>query len=402
MGTGNEKHERQAAYSCICTRCGKRHSGDALCFDLAPVMRKILTPFANGSDQKTLLDKIFNEYENTHKGPALYSERRLLAQTLSLIQRSAGRRQGGLVIPLNGWKNLADHWRSKDTKLSEEEIQMWGEMLEQASEQYGPAIWKIPVDYHKIGDGATQINMVQACEVNMDIRYCPHCGEAMSFWSGKFPELVLTVIGGPRMTKSTTLAACASFFQEHGESCGITWQGEETDCTWKNFKKKCLDPYNQNQQVEPTRNDNREAIPRFSARITVQGVEGMPKQDLVLTVVDLPGEIDANSENDGLRLGDKIYKDYQELYSNVDCVWYCTDQAELEQLDIDASGEAMAKKRMVLGCETGWGLLRTSERIEKFVRYAELFQKDIPVVFLLGKSDCYRDEIDDQDLYQKN
>lgn len=62
----------------------------------------------------------------------------------------------------------------------------------------------------------------------------------------------------------------------------------------------------------------------------------------------------------------------------------------------------MEKKRVMLGYEMGRELIRTSERVEKLGRYAELFQKDIPVVFLLGKSDCYRNEVDDQDLYQKN
>lgn len=400
VGTGNE---RQATYSCICTRCGKSQSGDALCFDLTPVMREILSPFTNGStEDKQVVDKILNEYENTHRGPALSSERRLLERTRGLVQRAGGVWHGELQVLLSEWKNPAEHWHSKDAKLSEDDLRIWAEVLERASEQHGTSNWQIPVDYYKTGDGATRINMVRACGVNMDIRYCPHCGNEMSFWSGQFPELVLTVVGGPRASKSTALAACASFFQEHGESCGIVWQGKDIDSTWKNFKKRCLNPYNRNQRVEPTQISDHEAIPRFSVRITVQGVEGMSKRDLILTVVDLPGESDANSEKDGLRLGDKIYDDYQELYRNVDCVWYCTDQAELEQLNIEASGEDMKKKRIMLGYEMGRGLIQTSERIEKLGRYAELFQKNTPVVFLLGKSDCYRGEVDDQDLYQEN
>lgn len=393
VGRTKKKH---TVYTCICTGCGKRLKGDALCFDLNPVIKKKLTEYATGKGEKSVVDKILNEYGNDHYGPALLSERELWEQTAGLTQVSAGRWQGTLQISLREWQNPRQ-------KLSDEEIQLWSNVMALASKKCGGDSLQIPVDYHKISDGATRINMVRAADEEIDTRYCPICGEEMSFWSGQFPELVLTVVGGPRASKSTALTACASFFMEHGKRCGITWDGkEDLDGTWKDFKKRCLDPYNENRRVEPTQSGDRDAIPRFSARITVAGVEGMPRRDLILTVVDLPGEWDANSENGGIRLDSKIYKEYQEFYSNVDCVWYCTDQAELEQMDIEAATEDMKKKRAVLGYDPGRKLIRTSERVEKLNRYAGLFQKDIPVVFLLGKSDCYQNEVDDQDLYQKN
>lgn len=201
-------------------------------------------------------------------------------------------------------------------------------------------------------------------------RVCPWCHEKLSFWAGRYEEICISVLGGQRISKTTTLTAMASAFMEGYQ--GISWQGSTEDEMFKEFEKSCLTPYRKGKPISATKNIKGN-ISRISFKVRL-GRIGY----IVLTFVDLPGEL--NNENG---IDNELFKRYQHYFDNVDFAWYCTDPGELRELSIGAQKGNLADE---LGLGDGRAPLRT-EQICSNMNQMSGFFRNIPVAYILGKTD---------------
>lgn len=379
---------------CICPYCGRKGRSSDLCFDFSEQFKLWKKAYFSACAREDVerfssaFDGLVNTWSNRGYGPTFFSESELLGHTSDLT--STGARdvfRGMLAIPTSLWKKKLRNQRDSVPAEYRELVEfMLGDGFAK-----GDHVLRMEVQYYREGDGDVYITAVRDTHGNViaDQRHCPHCGGVMSYWAGRYPEVVLTVLGGPRISKSTALAACADVFVHDRASCAISWQSygvrtvdagevrEKGDKSWLRFEADCLEPYSANRKVEATKTGNAEAIPRFSVLVRVGR-----KTNLILTVVDLPGEY--NLDRERLGVADAIFKEYQNFYQNVDCVWYCTDELELRQISIRDEDKADQAK---YGYSEGRQATPTDELAARMSQLSSLFRKDVPVVFLLGKSD---------------
>ena len=377
---------------CICPYCGKKSKSSELCFDLSEQFKRWKNMYFDQCTQEErerfsgAFDGLVNCWHNQGHGPTFFSEAELREYSGNLTDTGAqGVSRGMLEI-------LAPKWKEKLHEKRDEVPAEYRDLMEFmlgdsfASRKY---MLRMEVQHYKEGDGDVRITAIRDAKGNMiaDQRHCPHCGGVMSYWAGRYPEVVLTVLGGPRISKSTALAACADVFVYDRAACAISWQShgvrtvdgsevrEKGDKSWIQFETDCLEPYSKNRKVAATKTGNTEAIPRFSVLVRIG-----QKTNLILTVVDLPGEY--SLDRDRLGVSENIFTKYQEFYRNVDCVWYCTDVVELKQLNVSEKQELNK-----YGYDEGRRLTPTDELVARIRQLSALFRKDVPVVFLLGKSD---------------
>ena len=200
-------------------------------------------------------------------------------------------------------------------------------------------------------------------------RRCCHCHKVVSYYAGRYPEIRLTVLGGPRVSKSTTFTACVAQFQNPNGS--IFWEGSEEDEIWKKYKAKYLVPYLAGDPIQATQLQD-EHIPKLT--FLVRFNRNNPKY-ICLTFIDIPGELI------GENLDDEIYERYSGCYENIDFVWYCTDPVELRQL---------INKEDIARVGYGESILSTEKICSNMRELAIYFKKikcSIPVAYIIGKTD---------------
>lgn len=219
-------------------------------------------------------------------------------------------------------------------------------------------------------------------------RVCPHegCHGKLSFWAGRYEEICMSVLGGPRVSKTTTLTAMANAFLKGYQ--GILWEGSQSDATYADFETSCLARYREGKTIDATE-ISKNNIPRISFRVTLGNLG-----HIVLTFVDLPGEL-----NNEKGINDEMFKRYHHFFDNVDFVWYCTDPAELVGLQVGAQEGNSADK---LGYSEGRAALRTAQICNNMNQMQGFFAqagKVIPVAYILGKTDSELISIADKQQY---
>ena len=181
------------------------------------------------------------------------------------------------------------------------------------------------------GDIAVGSLMIGAKPISK--RYCPECCAEMSRFAGSCKEYVLTVIGNPRVSKSTGLAAAISYIKQQPYGVSVETDGENEG--WQRFKTDYLDKYEQNRKVMATttgQNDN--GIPQFSIKFNFD-----TGKSCIITILDIPGELIRNASEDTWKL-------YGKLYKQVDYVWFCMDVPEIERIvpHVNVANDKMLEK----------------------------------------------------------
>lgn len=230
----------------------------------------------------------------------------------------------------------------------------------------------------RVGDGDVKVTRVSNMktigrrpifDLISEERLCPYCSSLVSYWAGRYEEISLTVLGGQRISKTTTLTACADRFINNANG-RIQWEGSESDKAFVDFKNDCLTPYANGEKVKATNTDS--SIPRVSFKVTVGD------RCFCLTFVDLPGELNGP---DGI--SEQFANDYPFFAKNIDFVWYCTANTEVEELVGEAamkSGGFDEEKDMV-------SVGRLIINMDSHSSYFNAKQRELPVVYVLGKSD---------------
>lgn len=95
----------------------------------------------------------------------------------------------------------------------------------------------------KSGDGDICFDEIQyENEIVASQRICPECASAMSYYAGRYQEWTLTVLGGPRVSKSTALTSCAASFMDGNDDL-IRWEIHPKDAGAEFFKERYLKEY---------------------------------------------------------------------------------------------------------------------------------------------------------------
>ena len=242
-----------------------------------------------------------------------------------------------------------------------------------------------PLILDKEADGDILFNQIRTDFDERPIvkhRVCPECGDRLSFWSGRYKEICLGVLGGPRVSKTTTLTACASAFMDNGGHKGINWTGSKMDPNYIDFEKDCLEQYRKGLPLKAT--VITEQIPRVSFCVTIYDtVINHLTDKMVLTFVDLPGEL-----NNETGINDEFYARYSHYFENVNYIWYCTDPAEILQLAETAEKSDKVKE---LGYEVGESALSLNDIVSNMMKVSSIFNhsgRSIPVIYILGKTDA--------------
>ncbi len=348
---------------CLCQSCGKKIKSQELCFDFTEFIHGILTDRIKSlnADSEVLkgLDLCFSDWKEESK-PFLYSEEKLW----ELVDNGEGdARNVPYTFP---YREIISRMGKKDDER--EDFWNWMEVSGESLSQFEHRLW-----FMKTGEDDADIRFDKVKTADGKIiaekRLCPKCGGVMSYWSGRYEEICLAVLGGPRVSKSTTLTACAYAFMNEEES--IVWEGHKEDEEWQVFKEKYLNKYADGLKVEPT---DTVQIPKISFRVTLKN----QNKKYVLTFIDLPGEF-----NDEKEVKKELYEQYTEFFKNIDFVWYCTDPGEVLQLAGDANSNEDIRK---LGYAEDKGIINSESLIANMMNLAPYFH-EVPTAYILGKSD---------------
>ena len=302
-----------------------------------------------------------------------------------------GTNTGRLVLPVDDWLARTE-LLVRDAK--EETAKLFASLKDQLRKPGMPQalIDRTATYYTEQPDGNLPFNAIKIDGMeggrNED-RFCCRCGKPLSYWTGMYPEILLTVIGGPRMSKSTSLAACASFFLSN-TNYDIRWRQSTRDKGWTQFEQLALTPYHSGVRVKATDAGADEDIPRFSVLVEI-GNPKNPRQCTrrVLSIVDIPGEYVFGSENGG-RPAPEIFRKYEPIYRNTDCVWFITDGSELRQFCVsDAVGDGARDRLAPFGFDTNAKPTSTANLVDGLNEIRALFPANTPAVFLFGKSDAF-------------
>lgn len=365
---------------CICPNCGRKMQSSKLAFDFTKFIRE--TVIKSIKDPQTIsgCDMVFN---NLGDQPFLESEEHLASCPCAEEQpRGKSDRYVKYQFPYQAIIDAADKSikSSKDSQNSnQEDIVKFRKWLDEnrtaveKSMEEESVLWLKKTDDGDIRFNAVYTRQGKTIAKN---RVCPNCFGEMSYWAGRYPEIVLTVLGGPRVSKSTTLTSCAYAFMK-GDNA-IQWEGYKGDTNWKNFKENYLDFYMAGKDIKPTE-VNEDTIPRLTFRIKFKNLNS---KSICLTFVDIPGEYN-NSEG----VNEAIYRKYKNFYDNIDFVWYCTDPAEVRELDGTAE---KTPELLHLGYEKDKGAMDTESLIINMNELSGFFKQSgrhVPVAYILGKTD---------------
>lgn len=362
---------------CMCTGCGKKIESGRLCFDFTDFIRKKLISAIKEQEggEGVVADciKLFNEWKATK--PLIESEEKLC--NLKSAADEAGSEYMRYVrykIPAEEIIDRAGKYDGGRTDKEPNKFVAWLNGYKDIPSGFFELCLK------KTGDGDIRVNQVYDADEGEEIaavRRCPECFSEVSFWAGRYKEICLTVLGGPRVSKSTTLTACVSAFLE-GDGL-IQWEGSEDDSAWKLFKKDYLEKYREGVTILPTDNqmDN---IPRLSFRVCIGN------EKICLTFVDLPGEY---NNKDGIN--SEIFKKYRYFYENIDFIWYCTDPGEVKQLQGTADNSEDIR---ALGYEKGQEIINVGKLKSNMTDLASYFKaakkggERVRAAYILGKTDA--------------
>ena len=386
----------------VCPHCGKIIESGQQAFDLTGFFGKQVKKYLESralpkedSDNRRLYNQGMEQFFNSMaaEDPLIFTENDLWGMPFVESETRAVVRTILFRFP---YEKVKDHMSKIITGRESEEI------LKQTYTWYmkRSGFMKRMVfrlNLMKMSDGDIRFDMI-ADDFDSSpitrVRVCPHegCNGKLSFWAGRYEEICLSVLGGPRVSKTTTLTAMAYRFLQGYQN--IFWEGSQSDEAYLEFEKTCLAFYSQGKPI-PATEMVKNNIPRISFRVRLANTGY-----IVLTFVDLPGELN-NEEG----ISEELFRRYQHYFDNVDFIWYCTDPGELVGLIAGAQNGNDADQ---LGYDSGRAALRTEQICNNMNQMQGFFRqtdKAIPVAYILGKTDSdliSRAEKENYHLFEPN
>jgi len=323
-----KKVDGTGRYYSFCPNCGWRGDCDDLLFDVSEVIISYVTEAPKGflSEEK---QKIFER--------RVVGEIKILKSTKQLRSYTEkGFELQGLADDENTeaheiYKKIEEIVEAPEAGFTRDEKESLAKKIKEIINSRFGKVELIPSPDNDAVTGSVSIGGKQ---LSSSERYCPECKEngQVSRYSGCYPEIVMALLGGPRVSKTTTLcAAIHALKRDHERVRDITVSFDNnkklTDkwpVTKEDDEKSPLYMYRTNQKVGSTKTIAETGIAcSFLVKIGRAGV--------LISAIDIAGELfrtlsTRENKNDK---ENEILNTYITKYKFVDYLWICIDASTL-------------------------------------------------------------------------
>lgn len=333
----------------FCTKCQKRHPISDISADMWSICKpglsnkitSLLEDFYDEmvekrSDELNALDDVLSGFVNKTGTVTIdteaYSGRvrvnQLFALNSSSMSMIEGRKvsgstlSGDYTVTLGKIIDLVHKYTTDEDDI--EAIEVGGSLL--TNEMMMTPVVSIPimVQFNKHGavdmvcDKENVPFEMNGTMVGME-RICGHCGQQLSRNAGYAEEIVIALAGTPRAGKTSTMIAMVhSLLNNPNNPIRVLPMGH--DVQWKNVEKE-VELYRRGFKITKTP-VNYENAPAYSMLVRLNDSKGTER---VLTMIDMPGEFWEGG--DGLTA--EFFRNYMEVYRNIDCIWYMISKASV-------------------------------------------------------------------------
>lgn len=366
---------------CMCPNCGNIIDNGHLSFDFTEYVRILLKKQMRTVDNDDIeegRDILLNAWRE--KDPILLSESTLWAYPLSNKYNDNNREKWvDFSVPVDLLLKKQRHFDAFNKNDVDEKVKAFTEWLEIHKDEASKQVY--PIRLVATGDGDIKFDRIPGVA---EVRKCPFCYSEMSYWAGRYQEWTLTVLGGPRVSKTTAVTSCVAAFMRGRDSL-VSFEGSDKDKGYNLFKRECLDKYEDGLDLGAT-DINADNIPRVSFRVTV----GNRNKNICLTFVDVPGEFN-NEKGIDARLDER----YRKIFNSIDFVWYCTDPGEVQQLQ----SSEIVKYNLGYVDKEVMATNRIKDNMRTLATYFSHSKRKVPVAYIMGKTDSEAISEDDKRQY---
>lgn len=327
-------------YKCFCTNCGWRDESEKLMFNISKLLitkasEVVDTVNLEGSKKEgqSLSELIEDILKNI---PQQYY--------LSIDDIANGTKDGNLQLPIFLRDQFANQIMLSIKGKSKLDDKVVDDYVTKLQSQLSNPISCRLIDHYDNKDCVIVAAWID--DQYHQIRYCPKCHAMVSSMAGVYPEITVSVLGGKRASKTTTLVATLYKFSRSLDGFTVTFEDKKEIREQWRVNEELLDKYEHNTSLEPTSDESgdsghkRENFVRGSFLITT------PKK-VLLSFIDIPGEfIDNFAEGTGAETINNFIREYTPIYQNLDFLWICIDEPILLQnsLSMDKLNDDFLKK----------------------------------------------------------
>lgn len=315
-------------YYSFCPNCGWRGDCDDLLFDVSEVIIAHVTEAAKGilseANQKIFKGRVVEEIKilKSTKQLRSYTENGFELQGLADDEDTEAHEI---------YKKIKEIVEAPDAGFTQKEKEPLAKKIKEIINSRFGKVKLIPSSDNDAVTGSVSIGKKQ---LSSSERYCPECKEngQVSRYSGCYPEIVMALLGGPRVSKTTTLcAAIHALKRDHERVRDITVSFDNnkklTDkwpVTKEDDEKSPLYMYRTNQRVGATTTIAETGIAcSFLVKIGRAGV--------LISAIDIAGELfrTLSTREDKDDKENEILNTYITKYKFVDYLWICIDASTL-------------------------------------------------------------------------
>lgn len=327
-----KKVDGTGRYYSFCPNCGWRGDCDDLLFDVSEVIISVIISYVTEAPKGFLSEEKQKIFERRVVG-----EIKILKSTKQLRSYTEkGFELQGLADDENTeaheiYKKIEEIVEAPEAGFTRDEKESLAKKIKEIINSRFGKVELIPSPDNDAVTGSVSIGGKQ---LSSSERYCPECKEngQVSRYSGCYPEIVMALLGGPRVSKTTTLcAAIHALKRDHERVRDITVSFDNnkklTDkwpVTKEDDEKSPLYMYRTNQKVGSTKTIAETGIAcSFLVKIGRAGV--------LISAIDIAGELfrtlsTRENKNDK---ENEILNTYITKYKFVDYLWICIDASTL-------------------------------------------------------------------------
>lgn len=157
---------------------------------------------------------------------------------------------------------------------------------------------------------------------------CPHCGESFFIHAGRYQEYVIVMLGSARVGKTAYLAALIDEINpEYGQSKYQNIMVKDTsDARYTYFTNNILKQYRLGKKIIKT-DESKDEVALFSLEVVVN------KKTLILTLVDLPGEVFVPRGVEEKKIGEasgNFIINHRKICYSADAFWFCIAPIQID------------------------------------------------------------------------
>lgn len=312
-------------YKCFCTNCGWRDESEKLTFNISKLLITKAIEVVDTVDLEdsrrtglSLSDSIKDMLSNSTQ-----------QYYLSIEDIAKGTKDENLQLPTL----LCETFANQIMRSFKEQIGLDDKVVKDYVAKLQSQLSN-PISCRLIGHSDNKDCVIVAASIGdqyHQIRYCPECHAMVSSMAGVYPEITVSVLGGKRASKTTTLVATLYKFSRRLDGFTVTFEDKkEIQAQWS-VNEKLLDDYEHNTAFEPTSHESGDSRHKRVNFVRGSFLITTPKK-VLLSFIDIPGEfIDNFAEGADAETVNDFIREYTPIYQNLDFLWICIDEPVLLQ-----------------------------------------------------------------------